>query len=103
MSTTITIRGNQATDAGVPNTSARTAAMAFGWLGVALSFIVCLLVLIDVYAKKKEDDQMRDLHAPLGSLGSIDESSGHHDHRRNGDDCANPSGSDDAMDGMKAC
>ena len=57
-SLTITIRGNQAQDSGVPKESSRQSAYAFAWLGVSLSFISAFLILGDLvreYRAEKRD------------------------------------------------
>jgi hypothetical protein len=48
MSITITIRGGQADDAGLPASGSRTSALAFAWLGVALTILTAAVILLDL-------------------------------------------------------
>ena len=48
MCITITIRGGQASDAGLPGGSARTSALAFSWLGTALTTVTGSIILLDL-------------------------------------------------------
>lgn len=48
MCITITIRGGQASDAGVPAEAARTTALAFAWLGTALTVLTATVLLLDL-------------------------------------------------------
>lgn len=51
MSLTITLRGNQASDAGFPQNAARKTVIAFGWIETSCSFLtaVCMiLVMLDI-------------------------------------------------------
>ena len=48
MCITITIRGGQASDAGVPGQGARTSALAFAWLGTALTVVTAVVILLDL-------------------------------------------------------
>lgn len=45
---TVTIRGRQASSAGVPNESARQTAWACAWINVVLSLFGCVLILFDL-------------------------------------------------------
>jgi glucose-6-phosphate-specific signal transduction histidine kinase len=46
---TVTIRGRQASSAGIPNESARQTAWACAWINVVLSLFGCMLILLDLY------------------------------------------------------
>jgi hypothetical protein len=48
MAITITIRGGQAQDSGLPQQGARDTAWAFAWLGVALTFISAIVITLDI-------------------------------------------------------
>ena len=54
MAITITIRGNQASDADLPKQSQRTAAIAFCWLGTAMSSLSWCVVAADVVLRKRK-------------------------------------------------
>jgi hypothetical protein len=48
MCITIQIRGNQASDSGVPAQGARNSALAFAWLGTALTVLTAAVILLDL-------------------------------------------------------
>jgi hypothetical protein len=48
MCITITIRAGQASDAEVPAEGARTTALAFAWLGTALTIFTAIVLLLDL-------------------------------------------------------
>ena len=48
MALTITARGGQATDAGLPQQSARTAAIGLAWTSTAVTALICVAVFTDL-------------------------------------------------------
>jgi len=69
---TITIRGNQAQDSGVPKESSRQSAYAFAWLGVSLTFISSFVILGDIIREyKAESREAKKLKATLKMKKSI--------------------------------
>jgi hypothetical protein len=54
MCITIQIRGGQASDAGVPNDGARTSALAFAWLGCALTTLTTIVILLELFRQRRQ-------------------------------------------------
>ena len=53
MCITIQIRGKQATDAGLPQTSARNAALAFAWISFTCVALTCFVLMADLFVQRK--------------------------------------------------
>lgn len=54
MCITIQIRGDQASDAGVPNEGARTSALAFAWLGLTLTTLTTAVILLELFRQRRQ-------------------------------------------------
>ncbi|KAL4523334.1 hypothetical protein Ndes2437B_g00455 [Nannochloris sp. 'desiccata'] len=65
MCITITIRGGQASDAGVPAEAARTTALAFAWLGTALTVLTATVLLLDLLRQRREEALPAEATSPL--------------------------------------
>ena len=55
MAITIQIRGDQANSSGYPQQSARQAAWAFSWLGVAFSSFQAIIVALDLFREWRQE------------------------------------------------